>query len=131
MALIDFLTQCTLIRNLTQTICQYSHFETWGHLVVHYIHIFVWFNSRSTVFLYLNVNSRRIRLHVRVFFLLQQGSRQCICHILYVYYVYIMVMWSPSQTGEFPTGTPVFLPHEDHANTRKHRCQRARLIKVV
>jgi len=25
-------------------------------------------------------------------------------------------MRSPSQTGEFPPGTPVFLPHEDHMN---------------
>jgi len=27
-----------------------------------------------------------------------------------------MVMWSPSQTGGFPPGTPVFLRHEDHRN---------------
>jgi len=26
------------------------------------------------------------------------------------------LMRSPSQTGEFPPGTPVFLPHEDHMN---------------
>jgi len=27
-----------------------------------------------------------------------------------------MVMWSPSQTGGFPPGTPVSLPHEDQPN---------------
>jgi len=34
-----------------------------------------------------------------------------------------MIMWSPSQTGEFAPGTPV----SSHTKTteRKHRCQRA------